>query len=285
MVDVAPSLYERVNAEFKNQIEKNKRLNILKKRIDEGKATYKELNEYAVKVGEALKGGFKTITADDLPDGMMYYNIADRVIRPNMVEEYEIVAEATIITQEALNKAANIGMKAVRPEINQNRIQGIIDRVTAEEFSLIAWILEEPIINYAQYVVDDSIKANADLQFKAGLQPKIIRKAEAPGVRSVKRGNKTYSYLVPCKWCARLEGEYDYYKVSNTGNDVFRRHENCRCEVTYYPGDGKRQNVWTKQFLDPGRDERIQLAKDLENGNVTAEERLALFADVLNLNN
>lgn len=284
MVDVAPSLYERVNAEFKNRIETNKRLNTLLRRIQNGEATYLEANEYAVKVGEALRDGFRTITPEDLPDGRMYYNIADRVIRPNMEEEYEIIADAAEMTQKALNTNAGLGLNAVRPGKGGNRVQGIIDRVSAEDFNLISWILEEPVINYAQYIVDGSIRVNADFQMRAGLSPKIIRKAEPSGTRSVKRGNKSYIYVVPCKWCRALEGEYDYYEVSNTGNDVFRRHENCRCTVTYEPGDGKRQNVWTKKFLDPSREERIKLANELQKTPLTAEERLALYEEIRNIN-
>ncbi len=60
---------------------------------------------------------------------------------------------------------------------------------------------------------------NADFHYNAGLRPKIIRTAVG----------KT------CKWCQSMAGVYDYSKVSNTGNNVFRRHANCDCTVVYDP--------------------------------------------------
>lgn len=47
-----------------------------------------------------------------------------------------------------------------------------------------------------------------------------------------------------------MAGVYDYSKVSNTGNNVFRRHANCDCTVVYDPGDGSKkvQDVWSKRI-------------------------------------
>ena len=50
-----------------------------------------------------------------------------------------------------------------------------------------------------------------------------------------------------CKWCGRLVGTYDYATVRNTGNDVFRRHEHCRCTVEFIT-NGKKQNVHMKKW-------------------------------------
>lgn len=119
-----------------------------------------------------------------------------------------------------------------------DRITGIIDRLTdADQYSDIAWILDAPVENIAWSVVDDTMKANADFQYRAGLPAKVVRKTEPSGFRSVKRGNKTISYRVPCKWCQRLAGTYTY---PNVPKEVWQRHDGCECIITYTPAGGGR---------------------------------------------
>ncbi|MEG1408013.1 MAG: hypothetical protein RSD23_09145, partial [Ruthenibacterium sp.] len=140
---------------------------------------------------------------------------------------------AAVQVQETLNAAAGIGIKAQTTPFNVSRVDGIVGRVSAaEKFDEVAWILNAPVVNFSQAIADDTLKANVDFQGKAGLHPKVIRKAERKC----------------CEWCSRLEGEYTYPDVPK---DVYRRHANCRCDVNYDPGSGKRQNVWTKQWAEP----------------------------------
>ena len=116
------------------------------------------------------------------------------------------------------------------------RIDGIIDRVSNEEhFSDIEWILKAPVENIAWSVVDDTMRANAEFQYKAGLPAKVVRTTEASGIRTVKRGNKTISYKVPCRWCQQLAGTYTY---PNVPRDVWKRHDGCECIIDYTPAGG-----------------------------------------------
>ena len=46
-----------------------------------------------------------------------------------------------------------------------------------------------------------------------------------------------------CAWCRNLAGAYGYEDVPA---DVYRRHDNCRCTVTYKSGKYL-ENVWTKK--------------------------------------
>ena len=108
-------------------------------------------------------------------------------------------------------------------------------------------MIGEPIINFAQAIVDDTVRVNADFQYKAGLSPKIIRT----------------STRKCCKWCDKLTGVYEYEEVSDNGNDVFRRHKYCKCLVEYAPGDGTKQNVHTKRWSKPNESDRIKEKKDI----------------------
>lgn len=255
MQDVAPAILEMVKNSFQDRLKKNRKIKSIAKKIEDGIATYRDADEYAVEVGDALAGAYMEITEDMLPDGKMYYNIADRVIRPTLEDNYEMVSESAAKVQKSLNEGARIGLNAVKPAIDNNRVQGIIDKVAdADNFDTIKWVLEEPVRNFAQYVVDDTVRTNAKMQLDAGLQPKIVRTAEPPHTDTYyKRGKNgkrfgPYFQIMPCAWCQNLAGTYNYEDVKNTGNDVFRRHERCRCIVEYVPGDGTRQNVWDKTW-------------------------------------
>ncbi len=230
--DIAPVLLEKLQKAFAEKFNQNKKIQELYQAIQEGKATYAEVNELSIEVGDILAEVFQeNLSSNILPDGRMYYNIAKRTVEPMMKNNYNIVIDSGAVVQELLNRAAGIGIKVQVPPVNQSRIDGIIDRLDAEEvFDDIKWILDEPVKNFTQAVVDDMVKVNVDFHYKLGLRPKIIRKA-APGC---------------CKWCDTLEGEYEY--PDDVPDDVYRRHRFCRCMTEYDPGDSRRQDVWTKQW-------------------------------------
>lgn len=250
MADVSPELLAEIQKEYERLIEDNNKIRGLRRSLAEGTATYKEADEYAIEIGDSLAKAYqKVLNAEVLPNGKMYYNIANAVVRPTLEVDHDIIAEYAAEVQNAINKGAGLGLKAIKPEVDQNRIQGILDRLSeAEDYDTVSWILGEPVRNFSQNVVDDTVRANADFQFKSGLSPKIIRTAEPPGTRSVTRGKRRYTYPVPCDWCKDLAGTYDY--TPKMPRDVFQRHEGCRCNVEYSPDGVKRQNAWTKKWVD-----------------------------------
>lgn len=243
MEDIAPKLLKKIQDDFKNKFDSSKIIKGLYQKAEQGNATYKEANEFAIEVGEILSDAFKkNLSSSVLPDGRMYFNIADRILRDTLGNNYELVADMSVKVQEILNKKTGIGIKAIKPKMNEDKVRGIIDIVSGKEkYDDIAYMLGEPVINFSQSVVNDAVRENADFQFKAGLSPKIIRTSTGKC----------------CEWCDKLAGIYDYEAVSDTGNNVFRRHKHCRCLVEYSPGDGKRQNVHTKQWKSSEKNDII----------------------------
>lgn len=234
MEDIAPKLLEQLQEDFHSRVKKNKRLQSLLELINAGKATYSDAEEAAYEIGTALSQAFgNCLSSAVLPDRKMYFNIAQRVVRPLLEEDHQLITEMVVKVQEALNKKAKLGLKAQTVAANQDRMYGIVNKISeAASFDDVAWVLGDPVINFSQDVVDSILRENVNFQGKAGLRPKIIRKAE----------HKC------CRWCSRLAGEYEYPMVPD---DIYRRHERCRCTVDYDPGDGRRQNVHTKQWTTP----------------------------------
>ena len=236
MEDIAPALLEQLRAHFSEKISINPKIRALYKRIREGSATYADAEDYAYLVGDALSQTFgELLSSSVLPDGKLYFNIADRVLRPLLEEDHSLIADAARMVQTALNKKAGIGIKAQTVAVNTDRIDGIINKVSAAEaYDDVAWVLDEPVKNFSMNVVDETLRVNVDFQGKAGLNPRIIRRAERKC----------------CEWCSRIAGEYDYSELGDLDDprEVYRRHERYRCTVEYDPGSGKRQNVWSKDW-------------------------------------
>ncbi|KXT72127.1 Phage protein [Streptococcus sp. DD10] len=129
------------------------------------------------------------------------------------------------------------------PELNRDRIDGLVNRLASEEsFDDVKWLLDDPIVNFSQRIVDDWIRINAEFHHKVGLSPKIVRRVVGH----------------PCKWCKSLEGSYNYPEVPK---DIYRRHGNCRCTVDYHPGNGKKQNVHTKRWAESKKSAKIEIFK------------------------
>lgn len=234
VVDVAPALLEQVQKAFAKGVASNRILTAGTGKINLGKGSFETASRCAEEIGKELSKAFeKVLTPEALPNGRLYYNIADRVVRPMLEKGCVDVQELTgkVVTQ--LNAEAKIGLKASYPGINQDRIQGIIDGASSQELLEDALTyLKEPVVNVMQHGVDDMSRHNADFQYKSGLAPKLIRHAEG--------GPKL------CEWCADLAGTYDY-PVSD--KDIYRRHENCRCVVEFVPSRGSgRQNSWSKRW-------------------------------------
>lgn len=256
MEDISPGLLKQIRDDFIQQIENSPTIKALYEAIQSGNASYIQAEEYAYEVGSALSESFgKCISSAVLPDGKMYYNIAQNVVRPLLEEDHSIISDAAAQVQNALNKKAGINIKAQTVPVNENRISGIVDKISdADVFDDVAWVLDEPIKNFSMNVVDEVLRANVDFQGKAGLRPRIIRRAERKC----------------CKWCSRLAGVYDY----PVEREVYQRHERCRCTVDYDPGSGKRQNVHTKQWTDSQESAMIEKRKiiGLRTNNVAISD-------------
>lgn len=258
MKDIAPELLEEILAEFDLEIKDSGAITELLELIGTEEVNYSIANKYAEEVGRILAGIYKRkITSDILPDGRMYFNIAERIVGQTLEKGYGMVADIAEAVQESLNASAGIGIKTIRAEINSSRIDGIVNRISSElQFDDIKWILDAPVRCFIQSVVDDFIKVNAEFHGEVGLKPRIIRKSSGHC----------------CEWCARIAGTYLYPDVPK---DVYRRHDNCNCTVEYYPEKGKkRQDVWSKEWKDEKDSDKIKIRQAIGTEEaVTAKQK------------
>lgn len=176
----------------------------------------------------------------------MYFNIAERILNQTLGKNHELISGYSTDVQQLLNDQANLKLAVQAPELNKDRIDGFVNKLSvAEDFADVAWVLDDPIINFCQSIVDDAIEKNAKFQFNAGLNPKINRRLGAYDA---------------CKWCTDLAGTYDYYDLPD---EIYLRHQRCRCTVDYHPGDGRKQDVWSKAWREKANSAKIETRKQI----------------------
>ncbi len=253
MSELGEGLLEAIEKDFTEALQTDRMIAGILRKIDRG-GTWADAEAYAAKLGELKSRALQNnITAAVLPEGRMSRELAEEILMPALEENYRLVLDAAAQVQESLNQQAGIGLKAVRPEMNTDRVRGLVERIgDSENFEDVSWLLGDPVVNFTQSVADETLEENAEFHAGAGLSPKIERIAE---------GNC-------CEWCAELEGEYDY---DDKPSDIFRRHENCRCTVVFKPVKGKVSDVHSKKQFETARDARIARSQEYQ----TTEDRIA----------
>lgn len=115
--------------------------------------------------------------------------------------------------------------------------------------------LENVSHSFYDYYVEANVKARQAL----GVKQQVIRR----------------QVLRCCDWCADLAGIYTY---PNVPSDVWARHNNCRCQVTFISErNGTYKDVWSKQEYKTQREARVNRLKEIEE--------LDKFKEKLNLDN
>ena len=244
MADLAKQLVEAVEKAFTRNCKTDVVVSGIERTLKKNGVSYREAEEYSARLGELLAKAYQeTITPDLLPNGKLDADLAEELMRTLLSQNYERAAEVAARVQTSLNRSAGLGMKGLQPAVNEDRLDGLINKAASyESYDKAAWVLNEPVVNYTQSAVEDTIRKNADAHFNAGLQPKI-RRISVGGC---------------CKWCNRLAGVYAY----PVKREIYKRHERCRCLVLYDPGDGKIQDAHTKVIYQGRLQKAAKEARD-----------------------
>lgn len=260
MTDVVPELLSDIESAFNAHNMADRQLARVAAKIRDGTATQVDGHTYAERLGKnASKALQDVITADRLPDGKLYYNIATRTVIPTLQNNQLLVNEAASRIQDAIDIKKGIGLKGINPEFPNERINGLIDKMTADDILIddaLNW-LKEPIVNNTEAFYDDYIKENAKFRSDAGLKTTITRVAE----------------YKCCEWCADLAGTYAY---GDAPDDIYRRHEFCRCAVTVQYQKTS-QNVWTKAKWE-STPEEIARREGTKADQMTKSERAEMLS-------
>lgn len=242
-------LVEQLMTAFNAKLDSDDEIDSLINSLNEHRSTYADADRYAEHIGELLNETMQSYLTPEVlqSEGMQ---IGD-MVHTALPIAHEDIANYTKETQSSLNHRSGLHIKGLDIPLNEERLNGLIKYLSNYE------VIDEETLNvlaqkqttFLKSIITDSIERNVAFHYDIGLQPRIIRR-----------------YFGGCDWCKKLAGEYTY--PDNVPDDVYKRHNNCHCIVEYFPGNGRRQDVWTKKWKSEHTDEikqRIELSKELED--------------------
>lgn len=199
------------------------RLKAVLKKIKEGTATFKDTAYYA-EVYSSITGKVFSANVLDLVETERE-EVCEELLRGNYEEINNICAQV----QTALDEAAGIHIKPQRAAFPTDRVDQIAHSIldpTVKD-SVIKRRANTGVANVSQGFHDSYIKVNASFRNDSGLKVYINRETDGKC----------------CEWCTKIAGRYSY---GTEPDDIYRRHDNCGCTVTYENGK-QRQDVWSKR--------------------------------------
>lgn len=206
--------YDELKESFITQLQNDKRATDLYNKIQNGTGTYKTAAQYATRIGDDLG---KVLKANNFMIHPEEWDIGE-LIPSTLGLDYELIVDACRTVQNTMNADAGLGIKYQAPDFNMDRALGIVQELTDHaDFNDIKASFYDQLVNFSMNVVDDSIRDNAGKLYRAGVRSLVIRQAE----------------FKACEWCRDVAGSFDYNDVMDTGNDVWRRHDNCRCTIDF----------------------------------------------------
>lgn len=215
--------------EFGRRIRSDSQIQALRELIEAG-TDYRTAEKYATRAGHLLSEILQEYVSPDLFARLSTIDPADlaHYIIPMLNNGYDYVSAASVAVQKYLNSRAGIGLQVVASEFDSGAAMNIVGKMCEyDDFADALYMLDEPVVQNLLQVVTDTLHANAEVHSRYGLHPKVIRRSEAGA----------------CGWCRSLAGVYDYRDVADRGNEVWKRHNSCRCQITYDPGDGSGANT------------------------------------------
>ena len=253
--DVVPALSEAITTTFQTKMASDRAVARVSNRIRDGTATLVDGHLYAEHAGKALSAALKQhLRPENLPDGKLYYNIGSRTILPALKNNHKLVNKTAADIQKVVDKDIGINIAAVESTFPEERAIGLVDKaVEADPSNMLIW-LAEPIINITEAFFDDYVRENAQTREYMGLQTTITR-IVAAGC---------------CEWCSNMGGSWKY---GTEPKNIYRRHEYCRCTVTY-ESDRTRQNVWSKRQWEATPEEILERRTSGRPAGMTMQERI-----------
>lgn len=131
MEDIAPKLQEQILTEFKRRTAMDFKIKSFNKKLEQQKATQKDAYIYTVELGKIASSVLKEIlTEDNLPNGTMFWNIAERTVKPLLEEVHKRVNEAASDVQKLEDSKQKIGLIPVSGEWPEQRVHALIQKMS-----------------------------------------------------------------------------------------------------------------------------------------------------------
>lgn len=236
--DLTPELAGKIKYRFQQIMSHHSKIQAITKKIRAGKATQRDVSDYADFVGKAGSAAMKQVLhLDALPDGTMYEEIARDTITPVMREMWDDVNTQAAMQLRADDRIRGINVNIRKGFSPQQRIDDVVDMMTGQTTQVaLDNAMTDPVISTARKFFDDFQMENADLREKLGYDALVVREYDDKGLHDRK---------TPCTWCLSRAGKFSMADAHALG--VFNRHPGCGCHIeVVYPDRTEVQVDWTR---------------------------------------
>lgn len=128
MEDIAPKLYEKIEKAFIGNVNRNLDIRTFKEKLRNGQAKPDDVSLYARSLGECASAALiENIRQEDLPDGKLYWNIAERTIKPLLEMVYTMVNDSASEIQNRIDEKNNIHLNPIRADFPEERIRALLN--------------------------------------------------------------------------------------------------------------------------------------------------------------
>jgi hypothetical protein len=222
----AQAQFEAILNEYYRRLSADPKVRGILHRIEIGNA---DLTDTAVLSDRAadLLGEVFGAAVLDIPE-----DVREAVCEGLLRERYDSMNETLAAVQETLDEAQGIHLTPQKAPFPTERVQQIAHSLLDPNAKpeTIRRRANKPVATVAKSFHDDYIRTNARVRNDLGFKCYLDRVA-ATGC---------------CAWCTGIAGRYVY---GDHPADIFRRHDNCSCTVTFENGR-ERQDVWSKRTWD-----------------------------------
>ena len=220
------------------------------KKIEKGKANFTDTAALSQRMGNLL-GELFGAEILDIPE-----DAREAVCVGLLQEQYDSINETLADVQETLDGSLGLHLTPQKAPFPSERVQqlahSLLDPTVKPE--TLRRRADKPVATVAKSFHDDYIKTNAKLRSRLGFKCYLTRVAAAGC----------------CKWCTDIAGRYVY---GDHPDDIFRRHDNCDCTVTFENGR-ERQDVWSKRTWQESPAEVLRDASEPVRYSAEQSERL-----------
>lgn len=132
--DIVPELWAKISGSFESAVAMDPLIRAYEQKLEKGTATQSDLFEYTKRIGShASRSLSMHLILEDLPDGRLYWNIAERTVQPMLEIVHGLVNDYGEKMQTMTNKQNGIGIKGVRAPFPSDRVRSLINKLATLE--------------------------------------------------------------------------------------------------------------------------------------------------------
>lgn len=128
MKDIGLELQKSIETAFNERLAIDVVIKAIKLKVENGKATQRDVTMLCKRLGEiASKVLIENIKPEMMPNDKMYWNIAEKAIKPLLIKIHGIVNKVAAEVIMAEHKANGIHIKPIEPVFPKERIESLIN--------------------------------------------------------------------------------------------------------------------------------------------------------------